>query len=57
MRWINFGAGLLFGVILGATSGLIFGVQLGDVNADIDFCADSGSPRYIYDDLVRRDVC
>ncbi len=37
--------------------GLFLGVSLGGLNAEIDFCADSTSGRYIFDESVRRDVC
>ena len=42
---------LLFGL------GLFLGVSLGGLNAEINFCADSTSGRYIFDESVRRDVC
>lgn len=57
MRWINFGGGLLIGVLSGAIGGLVLGVSLGDLNAHIDFCSDGGSYRYIHDSVARRDVC
>ena len=57
MRWIGFSGGIFLGTFLGLIIGLFLGVQLGHVNADIDFCADSTSPRYIYADDVRNDVC
>ncbi|MDA7426718.1 hypothetical protein [Thalassococcus lentus] len=37
--------------------GLTVGISLGSLNAEIDFCADSTSGRYIFDDSARRDVC
>ena len=57
MQWIRFSTGILLGTFLGLIIGLLLGVQLGGMNADIDFCADSTSPRYIYADDVRNDVC
>ena len=57
MQWIRFSTGILLGTFLGLIIGLILGVQLGDVNADIDFCADGTSPRYVCADDVRKDVC
>ena len=42
---------VLFGV------GLFTGLSLGGLNAEIDFCADSTSGSYIFDESVRRDVC
>lgn len=36
--------------------GLFPGVSLGGLNTEIDFCADSTSERYIFDESVRRDV-
>jgi len=44
-------------MFLGLIIGLFLGTQLGGVNADIDFCADGNSPRYIDADDVRNDVC
>ena len=57
MRWVRFSGGIFLGTFLGLIIGLLLGVQLGGMNADIGFCVDSTSPRYIYADDVRNDVC
>ena len=57
MQWIRFNTGIFLVTFFGLIIGLLLGVQLGGMNADIDFCADSTSPRYIYADDVRNDVC
>ena len=53
----RFSTGILLGTFFGLIIGLFWGVQLGELNADIDFCTDGTSPRYIYADDVRNDVC
>ena len=61
MRWITFSGGVSIGAVFGAIAGLILGgiigVGLGGVNAHIDFCSDDGARHYIYDPVVRDDVC
>lgn len=38
-------------------AGVVFGVMAGDLNAEIDFCADDGSGRYIADPSSRKQSC
>ena len=55
-KTFNFLGGLVFGALFGGLVGGIAGLELGDLNAEIDFCADTAD-RYIKDGLARRDVC
>ena len=57
MRWISLIGGILIGAFGGFSLGLILGVGLGHANANIDFCADSTSGRYIESESARRSVC
>ena len=57
MRWIGFGGGLSIGLIIGLVIGGAIGVVSGDLNAEIDFCADDGARRYIHDETARALSC
>ena len=57
MRWIRFGGGLAVGLAIGLLIGGVIGALLGDVNAEIDFCADDGTLRYIHDEAARKQSC
>jgi hypothetical protein len=54
---IFFVISLILAAGLGFAVGIVSGVQLGDANANIDFCADDGSGRYIEDPASRRSSC
>ena len=56
-KTFNFLGGLVFGALFGGLVGGIAGLELGDLNAEIDFCTDSTADRYIKDDRARRDAC
>ena len=56
-KTFNFLGGLVVGGLFSGVVGGIAGFELGDLNAEIDFCADSTAGRYIKDDRARSDAC
>ena len=57
MRFLSFLGGFLIGGILFLVLGLALGMDVGQMNAEIDFCTDVSSARYISDETLRAMSC
>jgi hypothetical protein len=56
-RDLAWGAFALSMAMLGFFLGATVGFWGGEVNTEIDFCADSSSRRYIRDEIIRKEAC